>query len=62
MITREKLDNEFQYSFEFVENLDEIPPLDFSLIEFEKYSGHVHSQTTKKVISVPLMFSRGCPF
>ena len=62
LVTREKMDNGFQYSFEFVENLDEIPPLDFSLIEFEKYSGHVHSQTAQKVISVPLMFSRGCPF
>lgn len=51
-----------EYSFEFVEDLDEIPPLDFSLIEFEKYSGHVHVQDNKKVVTIPLMFSRGCPF
>lgn len=62
LITREKLENGFQYSFEFVENLDEIPPLDFSLIEFDKYNSHAHSQTGDKIIALPLMFSRGCPF
>ncbi len=62
LMTREKLERGFQCTFEFIENLDEIPPLDFSLIEFEKYSSHVHSQTADKVISMPLMFSRGCPF
>lgn len=62
LMTREKLKKGFRCSFEFIENLDEIPPLDFSLVEFEKYSSHAHSQTTKKVISMPLMFSRGCPF
>ncbi len=62
LMTREKLERGFQCSFEFIENLDEIPPLDFSLIELEKYSSHVHSQTANKVISMPLMFSRGCPF
>lgn len=62
LITREKLNRGFQSSFEFIENLDEIPPLDFSLLEFEKYSSHAHSQVEKNVVSVPLMFSRGCPF
>lgn len=62
LMTREKLEKGFQYSFEFVENLDEIPPLDFSLIEFEKYNSHAHSQTGDKIIALPLMFSRGCPF
>ncbi len=62
LMTRGKLEDKFQYSFEFVEDLDEIPPLDFSLIELEKYSSHAHSQVEKTVISVPLMFSRGCPF
>lgn len=62
LMTREKLAGGFQYSFEFIEDLDEIPPLDFSLLEFEKYSSHAHSQVLKKVIAMPLMFSRGCPF
>lgn len=53
---------EFQYSFEFIEDLDEIPPLDFSLIKFEKYNAHAHAQSGDKVIAMPLMFSRGCPF
>ncbi len=62
LTTREKEEKGFQCSFEFIENLDDIPPLDFSLIEFEKYSGHVHAQTREKVVALPLMFSRGCPF
>lgn len=62
LMTREKQKRGFQCSFEFIENLDEIPPLDFSLVEFEKYSSHAHAQVDKKVISIPLMFSRGCPF
>lgn len=62
MMTREKLDAGFQCSFEFIDDLDEIPPLDFALIEFEKYSSHAHAQENKKIISMPLMFSRGCPF
>ncbi|GFI16218.1 2-hydroxyethylphosphonate methyltransferase [Lachnospiraceae bacterium] len=62
LMTYKKLDKGFRHSFEFVENLDDIPPLDFSLIEFEKYSSHVHAQDSKKVIAMPLMFSRGCPF
>lgn len=62
LITREKLAKSFTYQFEFIEDLDEIPTLDFSLIEFEKYSSHSHSQDNKKILAVPLMFSRGCPF
>ena len=62
LITRDKLRHGFQCSFEFIEDLDEIPPLDFSLIEFEKYSAHAHKQSVEKVIAMPLMFSRGCPF
>lgn len=62
LITREKLEKGILPQFEFIEDLDEIPPLDFSLIEFEKYSSHSHSQDNKKVTAIPLMFSRGCPF
>lgn len=62
LITRDKLKQGIPYSFEFIENLDEIPPLDFSLIDFEKYNSHAHAQNSKKVIAAPLMFSRGCPF
>lgn len=62
LMSREKMNNGLQCFFEFIENLDEIPPLDFSLIEFEKYSSHAHLQGERKSISMPLMFSRGCPF
>lgn len=62
LVTRDKLEKGFSYSFEFIENLDQIPTLDFSLVEFERYSSHAHSQGNQKVIAMPLMFSRGCPF
>lgn len=61
-ITREKLEKGFLPRHDFLYDLDEIPTLDYSLVEFEKYSGHVHAQTKRRVISAPLMFSRGCPF
>lgn len=48
--------------FQCLENLDDIPPLDFSLIKLREYSSHVHSQRDVETISIPLMFSRGCPF
>lgn len=62
LATREKLEAGFKFSFEFIENLDEIPALNFSLIELEKYSSHAHVQKEKNMVSIPLMFSRGCPF
>lgn len=62
LMTREKLEKGFQYSYEFIEDLDEIPPLDFSLIDFEKYYTRTQTLVEKKVISIPFMFSRGCPF
>lgn len=62
LITREKWERGEPYSFEFVKDLDDIPPLDFSLLEFEKYNSHAHAQKEGRVTAVPLMFSRGCPF
>ena len=62
LLTREKVKNGFKYEFEFIENLDEIPTLNVSLIDFEKYNNYVHKQDRKKVVAMPLMFSRGCPF
>ncbi len=62
LLTRDKFKEGFPYQFEFIEDLDEIPPLDFSLVEFEKYSSHAHTQDSQQVIAMPLMFSRGCPF
>ncbi len=61
-ITRDKVVENFIPGHDFIENLDEIPTLDYSLVDFEKYTAHVRSQTEKQIISAPLMFSRGCPF
>lgn len=61
-ITRNKLRNDFVPHHDFLYDLDEIPALDYSLINFEKYSDHTHAQTKRKIVAAPLMFSRGCPF
>ena len=62
LLTREKLANGFVPSFDFIEDLDEIPPYDYSLIDFDSYISHAHTMDEKKLRSMPLMFSRGCPF
>lgn len=61
-VTKEKLGGHFTKEFKFIEDLDEIPPLDFNLINYRKYSYHIHTQEEKAVVAAPLMFSRGCPF
>lgn len=61
-ITRDKLVGTFVPQHDFLYDLDEIPALDYSLIDFDKYSDHTHAQTKRRVIAAPLMFSRGCPF
>lgn len=62
IITREKLAAQIHGQFELIEDLDEIPPLDWTLIDFRKYNSHFHNQTLNEVIAMPFMFSRGCPF
>lgn len=62
LMTREKLKKGFKYDFEMVESLDEIPPLNYDLIEFGRYNSHARSKNGQLIRAVPLMLSRGCPF
>lgn len=60
--SREKIANEWKAQFELIEDLDDIPTLDFSLLELQKYDHHSKPQSDIDIIAAPLMFSRGCPF
>ena len=51
-------------TMEFVETLDEIPPMSYDLIDFTKYKNltRYHGEVTAKTITTSLMTSRGCPY
>lgn len=64
-ITKKNLEKQ-KYSHKFIENLDDIPPLDYNLIDIEDY----HTNPTIKAYTsigdksnyITYMASRGCPF
>ncbi len=60
--TRKKIMEGWEASFELIEDLDEIPPLDFSMLDIKKYDHHSRPQSDIEIVAAPLMFSRGCPF
>lgn len=51
-------------TMEFVQTLDEIPPMSYDLIDFTKYKNltRFHGEVTAKTITTSLMTSRGCPY
>jgi anaerobic magnesium-protoporphyrin IX monomethyl ester cyclase len=51
-------------TMEFVDSLDEIPPMSYDLIDFTKYKNltRYHGEVTAKTITTSLMTSRGCPY
>jgi len=51
-------------TMEFVDELDEIPPMSYELIDFEKYKNltRFHGEVTTKTITASIMTSRGCPY
>lgn len=66
-ITREKVNEGITPQPSFIQDLDEIPPLDYSLLELEKYDFRcrnnnpiVHNE--KNAIRLPFITTRGCPF
>jgi len=63
-ITREKLDGHFLQKSEYVIDLDEIPPFDYSLIDFSEYQKYnrYHGEGSEDSVATPMMTSRGCPF
>lgn len=63
-ITRGKLGGNFIPKAEYVVDLDDIPPFDYGLIDFNEYQKYnrYHGESTGNMIAMSLMTSRGCPF
>ncbi len=64
-ITREKIKKEFTFKASYIENLDEIPILEYDLIDLKKYNGRsvdkrYANSLLKKEFSIHT--SRGCPY
>lgn len=65
-ITKEKVLNNASYTFDFIENLDEIPLYDYDLLNVDDYrlnptiSAYPGVDSTKPHIT--MMTSRGCPY
>ncbi len=65
-ITRKKIVSKLSFAHNFISDLDDIPPLDYGLLEIKDYQ---HSPTIKaytqiedKTNYITYMTSRGCPF
>lgn len=64
-ITKEKLSNGFIPEASFVENLDEIPPIDFTRVDISSYRTTRRSilyNSLEGNVDFPLITTRGCPF
>ena len=64
-ITKKSLENNKKRpTMEFVQELDEIPPMSYELIDFNKYKNltRYHGEVKAKTITASIMTSRGCPY
>lgn len=66
-ITRDKLAADFKAHAAYVENLDDIPPLDFSLLDLDRYDTRCRNNNPfhndgRGGKRLPFISSRGCPF
>lgn len=65
LITRQKLTTAFQPRNIVIENLDEIPPVDFSLINLNAYHSKretILAEVNKDEVMLPMYSGRGCPY
>ncbi len=66
-ITREKFGAGFNATAKYIENLDDIPPLDFSLLDLDRYDTRCRNNNPfhndgRGGKRLPFISSRGCPF
>ncbi len=63
-ITKEKIKNKQSFRYDFIENLDEIPFLDYDILDIDDYRLNPNIATfplaKEKMKSMPIMTSRGC--
>lgn len=64
-ITRKKVESGQSFQHDFIENLDEIPFYDYSILDEDGYGLNptisAYTSISEKKKSVPVMTSRGCP-
>lgn len=65
-ITREKLHNNQDFKHDFIVDLNEIPFLDYGILDIEGYdinpTMHYYTSGNAHRRGIPMMTSRGCPF
>ena len=64
-ITRDKAEKKQSFKYDFIDNLDEIPILDYALLNVDDYIlNQIQSlfPQQKNVKSMPYLSSRGCPY
>lgn len=64
-ISREDLNNiEFRPSTKYIDNLDEIPLFDYTLIDLPLYftNNHYKGEKSNSKLALPVILSRGCPY
>lgn len=61
-ITRKKINTDFKPEAIFIYDLDEIPPLDYELINFKDYQKNNRNHGSSNLNAMSIMTSRGCPF
>lgn len=63
-ITKTSLQQKIQPEHHFIQNIDEIPLIDFSYIDLEKYNGrsYIYKENDSERIEVSIHTTRGCPY
>jgi radical SAM superfamily enzyme YgiQ (UPF0313 family) len=62
-ITRDTIKNGILPQYDFIENLDEIPIVDFNYIDLKRYNGRSYiDKDLSNKIEVSIHTSRGCPY
>jgi anaerobic magnesium-protoporphyrin IX monomethyl ester cyclase len=61
-ILNNKARNKKQPSQSFVINLDEIPPIHYSLVDGKKYTSQFRNKDGEDGLALPIHSTRGCPF
>ena len=61
-VTKKSLEKGIEPEFDFIDDLDEIPVIDFSYIPLEKYNGRSYIEKDSNNIEMSIHTTRGCNF
>jgi len=62
LISREALEGGKIPKQSFINDLDEIPPLNYSLVDITKYKSRISSKDGTEKLTLPIHSTRGCPY